>query len=128
MPQASSCDAEAPPLLLPLEALEEALEQLGRHTGYVLNASGLSSSHYVSRSTGASPTAAQLRHREATRQVAVDGATRRSVCCLYRHDVALYRAMCAQRWLLEGCEGCVEACREHLAQCPESPGERGSRR
>ena len=133
MPQTSQCDLEAPPLLLPLETLEEGLQALARHTGLALDADGLDSDHYVSRpradrsaeavqtapqaegSVRAASTADERRtartmSEEAQRLLNTSSELRHSLCCLYRKDVALYRQACAQAWLLEGCPRCADQC------------------
>lgn len=145
MPQASPCDLEAPPLLLPLETIDEGiLPAFAEHTGFWMDPRGLESAHYVSRTSTDEATDVQSYSRwvpatdieaatstassadsqrvgrsmseAAQRLLNTSSKLRRSVCCLYRKDVALYRRACAQDWLLEGCPRCAERCAKEVAE------------
>uniref|UniRef100_A0A7S2BRH7 Sulfotransferase domain-containing protein n=1 Tax=Octactis speculum TaxID=3111310 RepID=A0A7S2BRH7_9STRA len=112
---------------LPTECLDdpEAMLYLGRTTGVVLNATGLTSAHYNRGKVSASYDGLHVaswpwervmaKHPPYELFTSENASIGRRVCCLFRDDVDMYRRACQQAWL-QNTTTCAAECSSQLAR------------
>ena len=115
---------------VPIEAIHPSLEQLERRTGVHLNATGLTSGHYVKKRTPMTDQVIQDVAKVPFPSLKVNKGgvslpyeaylqnadVNRLLCSLFCHDIALYRDACTATWLSLAAQNICDAELERINQ------------